>query len=83
MTMMQSINSKPAAGLLGGAITTLAVGLLSRYTSYNPDGMEAAAITTVASFVLAWLVPERVWSRAASNVEVDQIPVDPHEGAAG
>lgn len=78
---MQSINSKVGAGLLGGAVTTLVVGLLARYTSYQPDAMEAAAITTVSSFGLAWLVPERLWSRAGSNIEVDQIPVDPHEGA--
>lgn len=80
---MQAINSKPAAGLLGGAVTTLAVGVLTRYTSYDPDAAEAAALTTVIAFGCAWLVPERLWSRVGSNVEVDAIPVDPHEGATG
>lgn len=62
--MAQSINSKAGASLLGGSLATLAVGLLSRYTSYDPDAMEVAAIVTLSSFGLTWLVPERLWRRA-------------------
>lgn len=77
---MNSINSKPAAGLLGGALTTLSIGLLSRYTSYDPSAEEAAAITTVISFGLAWLVPEKTWGKVANPTDVDAATSEPHGG---
>ncbi|MGE0025690.1 MAG: hypothetical protein AB7O78_01625 [Thermoleophilia bacterium] len=61
------IETKPAAGLLGGAISTLTVGLLARYTSYNPDPAEVGAIVTLTSFGVAWLVPSRVLGRVAPD----------------
>ncbi len=61
--MAQPIESKPAAGLLGGAVSTLAVGLLSRYTTYDPDPAEVGAIVTISSFAVAWLVPSRLLGR--------------------
>ncbi len=79
---MATINAKPAAGLLGGAVTTLTIGVLSRYTSYNPSPEEAAAITTLASFGLAWLVPEKAWGKVEANqTDVDAAISEPHQEA--
>ena len=65
----RTINAKPAAGLLGGALSTLTVGLLSRYTSYSPTPDEVGAIVMISSFGLAWLVPERWWGKATDPAE--------------
>lgn len=59
----QPIESKPAAGVVGGALATLTVGLCSRYTSYNPDPAEVGAIVTLSGFAVAWLVPSRLLGR--------------------
>jgi hypothetical protein len=78
---MATINPKPAAGLFGGALTTVGLGLITRHTGYDPSVEEIAGITTLVSFAVAWLVPESLWDRLAPNVEVDALPVDAHEGA--
>lgn len=83
--MATTIDSKPAAGLLGGAISTLAIGVCARYTSYDPTIEEAGAIVTVVSFGLAWLVPSKLWSKypaEAVRAEVDGMASEPHEGGA-
>ena len=64
----RTINAKPAAGLLGGALSTLTVGLLARYTSYSPSPDEVGAIVMISSFGLAWLIPEGWWSKATGGV---------------
>lgn len=60
---MNSIDPKPAAGLFGGFLATLVVGLLNRYTSYQPSIEEASAIVGIFGFVCAWLVPDSLWGR--------------------
>lgn len=57
------IESKPAAALLGGALTTVGLGLTARHTGYDPSVEEVAGWTTLASFACAWLVPSRLWGR--------------------
>ena len=84
--MSTTTDSKPAAGLLGGALSTLAIGLSARYTSYDPTVEEAGSIVTVFSFALAWLVPSRLWSKyptEAVRAEVDGMASEPHGGAEG
>lgn len=79
------IETKPAAGLLGGAIATVAVGALARYTSYNPGPDEVGGIVVIAGFAVAWLVPSRLWDRysgEASRAEVDAVAGEPHEPTA-
>jgi len=82
---MATINAKPAAGLFGGALTTVGLGLIARHTGYDPSVEEVAGITTLVGFAVAWAVPESLWDKARAyfgdNVEVDAIPVDAHEGA--
>lgn len=70
--MAQTINSKAGATLLGGAVATLAIGLFSRYTSYDPNAMEASAITTLSAFACAWFIPETWWRK--SQGVVDEAP---------
>lgn len=82
MSSTTPIDSKPAAGLLGGALCTVGLGIATRNTGYDPSVEEVAGWTTLAAFACAWLVPSRLWSRwpaEASRVEVDGIPSDPHE----
>lgn len=64
------IEPKPAAGLLGGAMATLILGVLNRYTGYHAAAEEAAAITTLLAFTLAWLIP----SRAAASFDFTPMP---------
>ena len=80
--MNTPIDAKPAAGLLGGAITTVGLGLAARYTSYDPSVEEVAGWTTLASFAFAWLVPSRVLSKypaEAVRAEVDSVASEPHQ----
>jgi hypothetical protein len=64
MEPVRTINAKPAAALFGGYLAVLIIGLLARYTSYDPDAIEAAAITGIAGFAASWIVPEGWWRRA-------------------
>lgn len=57
---MNTINAKPAAGAVGAFLATLVVGLLNRYTSYQPSVEETGAIVGLLGFAVAWLVPERL-----------------------
>jgi hypothetical protein len=59
-----TINAKPAGALFGGQVAVLVIGLLNRYTSYNPSVEEATSIVGLCAFAAAWLVPERLWRRA-------------------
>lgn len=63
------IEAKPAAGVVGGAAATLAVGLFARYTSYDPDPAEVGAIVTLFGFIVAWLVPSRLLERYVPDDE--------------
>lgn len=75
---MSAINPKPAAGLLGGAVCTVGLGLAARHTGYDPSVEEVAGWTTLASFTVAWLVPDRLWRRSFENVEIDGMPEGAH-----
>jgi hypothetical protein len=67
MEPVRTINAKPAAALFGGYLSVLVIGLLARYTSYDPDAIEASAITGIAGFAAAWLVPEGWWRKATEG----------------
>ena len=79
------IESKPAAALLGGALTTVGLGLAARHTGYDPSVEEVASWTTLSAFACAWLVPSRLWTKysgEASRAEVDAAASEPHEPGA-
>jgi hypothetical protein len=75
-----SINPKVSAGAFAGALVVLIVALLVQYTSFDPEPAVVAAMTTIATFVVAWLVPETLWKRAsiedAENLP-DVLPAQP------
>jgi hypothetical protein len=48
---------KVTAGGIGGAVATLALWALAQYANFHPQPEVAAAITTVISFIVAYLVP--------------------------
>ncbi len=76
--MATTIDTKPAAGLFGGAVSIIALGLLNRYTGFHPTVEEGTAITTVVGFAVAWAVPSRLWAKAeASLPEVDMMESSP------
>jgi hypothetical protein len=79
--MNQSIQTKPAAGLLGGSVSGLSIGLLNRYTGYHPTVEEAVNITILAGFAVAWAVPEK-WLRKAEDAGVVESPQSPDGQAA-
>jgi hypothetical protein len=67
MELSRTINAKPAAGLFGGSLTTVGLGLAARHTGYDPTVEEVAGWTTIASFLAAWIVPERWWGKATDT----------------
>lgn len=54
---MTSIDPKVAAGAVGTFLATLVVGLLNRYTSYQPTVEETGAIVGLFGFACGWLIP--------------------------
>lgn len=77
---MNSIHPKVGAAAIAGALATLVLGLLGRYTSYTASPDEAAAITTTFMAAIAWLVPEKLWDKADGVLaEVDMVASDAHE----
>jgi putative flippase GtrA len=48
---------KVAAGGLGGAVATIVLWALAQFANIHPDPTIAAAITTVISFLVAYIVP--------------------------
>jgi hypothetical protein len=53
-----SIDPKPAAGLFGGALTTVAIKPITTYTSWDPSAAAVGGIATLVGFAVAWLVPD-------------------------
>lgn len=71
------INTKPAAALLGGYVSTIVVGLLHRYAGYDPSLDEAMAIVGICSFGLSWLVPEGWWKKAQAEEVAEEAAKPP------
>lgn len=63
-----SINSKAGATLLGGAIVTVGLSLLSQFAGFDPEPAVVASLTTVMAFALAWLVPEKWWWKSKRRI---------------
>jgi hypothetical protein len=57
--MKKPVYSKVKASALGGAIVLVAVWIVG-LLGLNVPGEVAAALTTIVSTLLGWLVPERV-----------------------
>jgi len=51
--------AKVSAGILAASITTLLVPYWSKLTGSDLDASKAAALTTLITFVIQYLVPER------------------------
>lgn len=75
------IEPKPAAALLGGALSTFGIGLATRYTGYDPSAEEVASIVTLATFALAWLVPSRLWRQSEQEAAAPRPKVDSPDDA--
>ena len=50
--------AKVSVGILAASLTTLLLPLLSK-ANVNPDPAQAAALTTLITFVIQYVVPER------------------------
>lgn len=51
--------AKVSVGILAASLTTLLLPLWTKVTKTNLDGPQAAAVTTMITFVIQYLVPER------------------------
>lgn len=50
--------AKVSVGILAASLTTLVLPLLSK-ANVNPDPAQAAALTTLITFVIQYMVPDR------------------------
>ena len=51
---------KVSAGLIAGALTTILIGVVNRITELSVTGEEGAALTVLLSFVVSWIIPDRL-----------------------
>ncbi len=51
---------KVASGVIAGAIVTIIAGLVRHIWSVEITGEEGAAYSVICTFIVQWLVPERL-----------------------
>lgn len=61
--MNPTVKPKVAAGLFGTFLSAVVLGLLAKYTAFDPDPGMAAGISGLIGFAVAWFVPEELWAR--------------------
>ena len=71
---MTSIDPKVAAGAVGTFLATLVVGLLNRYTSYQPTVEETGAIVGLFGFACGWLIPRFIGDLNIRFIGEDETP---------
>jgi hypothetical protein len=51
---------KVSAALLAGALTTILIGVVNRLTDITVTGEEGSAVAVLLSFVVSWIIPDRM-----------------------
>ena len=72
-TSIDAIHPKVAASTLGGALSTLGFEIALQLGAHPSPGL-IAGVTTIAAFLVGWLVPEKYLLKAADDASALETP---------